>query len=115
VLFSYLVFQHNPPPLGARMLRALLDRLEAGGYCLVQVATYLDGYEFSTDRYLARAPAGEIEGHVLPQRTVFRIFREAGVEVIEACEDDSIGQSRYQSMIFFGRKSAPSRDEATNR
>jgi SAM-dependent methyltransferase len=107
VLFSWLVFQHNPPPLSARMLRALLEQLQDGGYCLVQVATYLDGYEFRTERYLVGETDDEIEGHVLPQRAVFRIFRDAHVDVIEACEDDSIGQSRYQSMIFFGRKQVP--------
>jgi SAM-dependent methyltransferase len=107
LLFSGLVFQHNPPPLSARLLRALLDQLQDGGYCLVQVATYLDGYEFNTERYLGGETDDEIEGHVLPPRAVFRILRDARVDVIEACEDDSVGQSRYQSMIFFGRKRVP--------
>jgi len=107
VLFSHLVFQHNPPPLSARLLRTLLERLPDGGYCLFQLATYHDGYEFGTEGYLAGDTADEIEGHVLPQRDVFRILREARVDVIEVCEDDSIGQPAYQSMTFFGRKQPP--------
>jgi SAM-dependent methyltransferase len=109
LLFSHLVFQHNPPPVSAHLLRALLARLHEGGHCLVQMATYREGYEFSADRYLAH-PDDEIEGHVLPQRDVFRILRQARVDVLEVCEDDSIGQSSYQSLIFFGRKGERSRD-----
>jgi 2-polyprenyl-3-methyl-5-hydroxy-6-metoxy-1,4-benzoquinol methylase len=104
-LYSRIVLQHNPPPVIAYILRSVLDRLSPGGFCLFQLPTYCDGYRFVLADYLAE-PRGGMEMHVLPQPVVFAILREAGIDLIEAVEDQSTDSGIFQSMTFFGRKSA---------
>jgi SAM-dependent methyltransferase len=111
LLFSEFVLQHNPPPIIAATLERLFAKLDPGGYCLFQLPTYQDGYRFNVKEYLAsrRRPdrtrlERHIEMHILPQRVVFRLMREAGIALIEVVEDRLAGDPSYQSLTFFGRK-----------
>jgi hypothetical protein len=104
-LFCALVLQHNPPPLAAWILQTLLERLSPGGYLLIQLATYIEGYRFDLEQYLSESGGG-MEGHAVPQGTVFEIFGRAGVAPMEVCEDGFIGLSEYRSNTFFARKRA---------
>jgi SAM-dependent methyltransferase len=111
LFFSEIVLQHNPPPIIAAMLERLFAKLDPGGYCLFQVPTYQDGYRFNVKEYLAvRRPPdrtrveSHIEMHILPQRVVHRLMREAGIALVEVVEDRLAGDPSYQSLTFFGRK-----------
>lgn len=91
-IFSVIVLQHNPPPVIAHTIKALLAALNAGGVALFQVPIYRANYRFSVNEYLdALDDAGEIEMHILPQREIFRIIREKNCELIEAAEDHYAG------------------------
>ena len=114
LLFSEIVLQHNPPPVIAAMLERLFARLDPGGYCLFQLPTYLEGYRFEVKSYLAASRPPDrndlprsMEMHLLPQRVVYRLMREAGIELIEVVEDNLTGHPSYQSMTFFARKARP--------
>jgi SAM-dependent methyltransferase len=85
--FSRLVLQHNPPPVIAHLLRLAFAGLAPGGVAIFQVPTYRNGYAFATEAYLAARPEADMEMHVLPQRAVFALCREAGLEVLEARDD----------------------------
>jgi SAM-dependent methyltransferase len=124
LIFSSIVLQHNPPPLIAWILSTLLSRLKPRGYCLFQVPTYARGYDFTVSRYmdLARgkwvdgyeynaaryvdSPTASIDMHVLPQKEIFSIFRQHGIDVLEVAEDRAAG-AQYRSNVFFGQKSGP--------
>lgn len=86
LIVSFIVLQHNPPPVIAALLARLLRRLNPGGVMVVQIPTYMPvGYRFSVAEY---APRNEdIEMHALPQREVFAIASEAGVDILEVLED----------------------------
>ena len=88
--FSYLVLQHNPPPIMVTILRRMFALLAPGGVALFQVPTYISGYRFDFVSYLRSPPADPIEIHVLPQQDVLALAREAGCEVLEIREDCSI-------------------------
>jgi SAM-dependent methyltransferase len=116
LFFCQLVLQHNPPPVIAAILEQVFIRLEPGGYCLFQVPTYQTGYRFCLVEYLrhrhntrdSAQAATYIEMHVLPQRVIYRLMRETGIELIEVVEDGDCG-SGFQSMTFFGRKANPAK------
>ena len=90
--FSVIVFQHNPPPVMTMMLRKLLSKLTPGGYAYFQIPTYIAGYRFESNEYLAH-DAPEIQMHCIPQMEVFRIVDLAGCRVLECREDTAAGDS----------------------
>lgn len=103
LLYSTIVFQHNPPPVIAHMLDALFARLKPGGYVLFQVPTYRAGYRFALSEYLDHAALG-MEMHVLPQQVVFRLFQRHGITPIEVQEDGLTGSEAFLSQTFFARR-----------
>jgi SAM-dependent methyltransferase len=104
ILFSLIVFQHNPPPVIAFLLRTLLARLRPGGVLFFQVPTYATGYRFSAEEWLRLGDAHGMEMHVLPQRNVFAIALLAGCEVLEVQPDTYAGTQGWVSTTFLLRK-----------
>jgi len=92
VAYSMLVLQHNPPPVIAFIIEALIRSLNPGGVAFFQVPTYRRGYTFSLTEYLAEDGAkGGMEMHVLPQSRVFEIAQRAGGRVLEVIDDTWTG------------------------
>ena len=89
VAYSMIVLQHNPPPVIAFIIEALIRSLNPGGVAFFQVPTYRRGYTFSLTEYLAER--GGMEMHVLPQSKVFEIAQRAGGRVLEVIDDTWTG------------------------
>jgi 2-polyprenyl-3-methyl-5-hydroxy-6-metoxy-1,4-benzoquinol methylase len=104
LIISFIVLQHNPPPIIAALLAALLARLNPGGLATFQLPVYSRGYVFSAAHYLAAPRSNDMEMHVLPQRKAHAIIREAGCEVIEIREDTMVWSADYVSQTFLVRK-----------
>jgi SAM-dependent methyltransferase len=84
---SFIVLQHNPPPVITFLLDGILGKLSRGGVAVFQVPTWRKGYRFSLARYLAFPMRLHMEMHVLPQEQVFRIIARNGCRVVEVRED----------------------------
>jgi len=92
VSYSMIVLQHNPPPVIAFIVEALIRSLNPGGVAFFQAPTYRRGYAFSLTEYLAEdAAKGGMEMHVLPQSKVFEIAQRAGGRVLEVIDDTWTG------------------------
>ncbi len=106
--FSYIVLQHNPPPLIAMVLRRALAMLAPGGIAIFQVPTFAMGYKFSLAQYLANPTStGTIEVHCLPQPVVFQLAHDAGCVPLEIREDSAMGRHRsWLSNTFIFAKPA---------
>jgi SAM-dependent methyltransferase len=104
LVFSFIVLQHNPPPVIAFLLVKLLERLKPGGLAFFQVPTYRPNYEFEAENYLNQPPSEEIEMHVLPQKHVFAIAREQNCDVLEVQPDCCVGLPLWISNTFLLRK-----------
>jgi SAM-dependent methyltransferase len=104
--FSYIVLQHNPPPIIAMVLRRAFEMLFPGGLAIFQVPAYTRGYKFNLAEYLVKPSAvGEIEMHCIPQPVIFRLAREAGLDILEVREDLAMGPpSAWLSNTFVFRK-----------
>ena len=90
--YSMIVLQHNPPPVIAYIIEALIHSLNPGGVAFFQVPTYRLGYSFSVANYLATDVAkNEMEMHVLPQSRIFEIVHGAGGRVLEVIDDGWTG------------------------
>ena len=105
VFFSIIVLQHNPPPVIALFLKSILDKLQADGIAYFQLPTYKVGYRFDTEWYLNNlATKGEMEMHILPQKTVYEIADFCGCAVIEVREDGYTGDPDAISNTFLLHK-----------
>jgi SAM-dependent methyltransferase len=104
--FSYIVLQHNPPPVIALVLRRALAMLAPGGIAIFQVPTFATGYQFNLSRYMANLTStGTIEVHCLPQPVVFQLAQEAGCVPLEIREDGAMGRhSSWLSNTFIFAK-----------
>lgn len=110
LFYSRIVFQHNPPPLMALLVRQALAAVVPGGLAIFQLPTFAEGYSFDIDEWLLAGHTLEMEMHCLPQRHVFEAIASAGCVALEVCEDDSVGDPRYVSNTFVVRR--PVRAEA---
>jgi SAM-dependent methyltransferase len=103
LIISFIVLQHNPPPVMAEILRKLLSCLAPGGCIVIQIPTYIVNYEFAAQAYLANANPG-ITANVLPQHEIFRIFFEADCVPLEVRQDNFLGSAL--SHTFAAQKSS---------
>lgn len=90
VLFTVIVLQHNPPPVQAYMLDALLSKLRPGGVAYFQLPTYIPEYSFDAQSYLASDPI-EMEMHAVPMRHVTKMLRDRGCDLLEVVQDNFTG------------------------
>lgn len=103
--FSRIVLQHNPPPIMAWLLRRAFRSLAPGGVAIFQVPTHARGYRFTVAADLAARQGLTMEMHALPQRAVFSLAAEAGLELLEVRDDPVVGDPTvYASHIFVLRR-----------
>jgi SAM-dependent methyltransferase len=102
--FSFIVLQHNPPPVMRWLLRESLFRLKPGGLGFFQLPTSGYGYHFDAADYLAKPSHELMEMHVLPQTAVLSVLEETGCYLLEAREHDCIGHPAWISKTFLVRK-----------
>ena len=99
LIVSFIVLQHNPPPVMARLFRKLLDALAHRGCAIIQVPTYITGARFDVAEYLA-ATQPAMEMNALPQHVVFDIVDAAGCRMLEVREDNMMGADIGLSHTF---------------
>jgi len=84
---SFIVLQHNPPPVIAYTLNVMLSKLERNGVALFQVPTHRQGYQFDLKNYLDNPGPLTMEMHVLPQLKVFEIISKNHCQPLYIRED----------------------------
>ncbi len=99
LIVSLIVLQHNPPPVMAVLLRKLLKALAPGGVAVIQIPTFMRGYRFSVEDYLAN-PQHSMEMNALPQTAIFGIAHALGCRILEVREDGWIGDIPGVSQTF---------------
>ncbi|MBP0582110.1 class I SAM-dependent methyltransferase [Labrys sp. LIt4] len=103
VIITFIVLQHNPPPVMRHILQSILEKLAPGGVAVFQLPTYRTEYAFSTKDYLA-SDGHDMEMHILPQKEVFEVVEASKCRPIEVLEDHMVGESRYVSQTFLVQK-----------
>jgi SAM-dependent methyltransferase len=87
---SYIVLQHNPPPIQFFMLDRILSRLKTGGLAMFQVPTMGVNYSFIPQEYLSKEVA-EMDMHVLPLEAVMKVFNQNDMTCIDIRRDFHAG------------------------
>lgn len=100
-IYSFIVLQHSPPPIVVEVLKSLLGNMNNGGYAYFHLPTFIEGYSFSIDSYLAHTK-GEMEMHCVPQAKIFELLK--GFDILEVINDGSGGDYRFECLRFLARK-----------
>lgn len=80
--YSLLTLQHNPPPVIAYLVKALLKRLKKGGAAALHVPIHHPFYRFDLSEYQASESAGSnMEMHILPREDLRRCVHASGCEI----------------------------------
>jgi SAM-dependent methyltransferase len=104
--YSLIVLQHNPPPIIVEVLRLAMRALKPGGIAIFQVPTYIVGYQFSLDEWLAMDHALDMQMHCVPQDTVFRLMADSGCHLLSVREDGwAAAPGKILSNTFYCQKS----------
>lgn len=93
--YSLIVLQHNPPPVIVSLIRIALAALKPNGIAIFQVPTYIIGYRFILNEWLAADHALDMQMHCVPQDVIFKIIDESGCKLVSVREDgwpDAPGQ-----------------------
>jgi 2-polyprenyl-3-methyl-5-hydroxy-6-metoxy-1,4-benzoquinol methylase len=88
VFFTFLVLQHNPPPVIEAILDRIFARLAPGAIAFFHLPTYIPGYRFDLDAYFSdREGHLDMEMHALPQKDVFRVAARHDMEAFEVLHE----------------------------
>lgn len=98
--YSRIVLQHNPPPMIRHLLAIALKALKPDGIAIFQVPTYCVDYRFAVREWLAARHLPDMQMHCLPQFAIFSLVREAGCQVLEIREENSVGSELFLSNTF---------------
>lgn len=101
--YSRIVFQHNPPPVIARLVENALASLKDGGIAIFQIPTYQTGYRFSLNEWLEKDHVLNMQMHCLPQDVIFSLVKKNDCDLLEVREDGSAG-APFLSNTFIVRK-----------
>jgi len=105
VFYSRIVFQHNPPPIIHELVKHALRSVRPGGVAVFQVPTYIKGYKFNIEEWIAAKHVLDMQMHCLPQADIFELAGDEACDVLEVREDDSTGApERFISNTFVIRK-----------
>lgn len=100
--YSVIVLQHNPPPVILELIRIALKALKPGGIAMFQVPTYIVGYRFSLNEWLATEHALDMQMHCVPQDAVLEIISASGCRLLGLREDGCTGaRDQIISNTFF--------------
>ena len=105
--FSLLTLQHNPPPVIAYLVKALLNRLNEGGAAALHVPIHHPFYRFDLAEYLASETAGAgMEMHILPRDDLRECVQASGCAIRDSV---NLGYTKgIYSEVFVITKSAGS-------
>jgi len=105
--YSRIVFQHNPPPVIVELIRRALQALKPEGIALFQVPSYITGYHFKLQEWLAAEHPLDMQMHCVPQKRIFEVIVECGCALLEVREDGSAGAlDKIVSNSFVVRKTS---------
>ena len=103
--YSVIVLQHNPPPVIMELIRIALAALKPGGIAIFQVPTYIIGYRFDLDEWLATDHVLDMQMHCVPQDAVLDAISAEGCRLLSVREDGwTAAPNTMISNTFFCQK-----------
>jgi 2-polyprenyl-3-methyl-5-hydroxy-6-metoxy-1,4-benzoquinol methylase len=105
---SLIVLQHNPPPIQHYLLEEIFRKVNPGGLCYFQTATYNPDYFYTVDAHMGLDDAAfnAWSMHCLPMARILALLRKYDFEVLEVIEDGQSGgiHNKFHSHTFLAKR-----------
>jgi len=104
LVYSFIVLQHNTPPVISYLIKNLLGCLVPGGLAFLQLPLAGVRYNFNHESYLSSPSAGKnMEMHILPKSNINEVANMSNCKIVESnCIGGSTGY--YSEEIVFMRR-----------
>ena len=104
IIHSFIVLQHNTPPVIEKTIRILLGLLSPGGIAILHLPIAKARYEFNVDEYLSDENCGRsMEMHILPRANLYRLAEGCGCQIVYSFCEGGCGVDIYSEIVVFQR------------
>jgi 2-polyprenyl-3-methyl-5-hydroxy-6-metoxy-1,4-benzoquinol methylase len=100
---SFIVIQHNPPPIQKYILDTLLEKLRPGAVFLFQTIVNSPGYVYSAEGNFRYKEGLDYEMHCLPMQHIIQTIAKHQLTLLDVLKDRQGGWG-IDSVTFFGVK-----------
>ena len=105
IIYSFIVLQHNTPPVIEKIVGTLLSILSPGGIAILHIPIALNSYKFDADEYLKSKTAGQsIEMHILPKSNLFKLAKKNRSQIVYSFCDGGCAGHIYSEVIVFQKE-----------
>jgi hypothetical protein len=102
IIHSFIVLQHNTPPVIEKTVEFLLRCLSYGSIAILHIPIAKAFYSFDVDAYLRDEQSGKsMEMHILPKANLFRLAGKAGCRIVYSFCDGGCGGDIYSEIVVF--------------
>ena len=102
IIHSFLVLQHNTPPVMEKTVASLLELLSSGGIAILHIPIAKVHYSFDVKAYLSNDNSGQsMEMHILPKSNLFRVARESDCAIVYSYCAGGCGGDIYSEILVF--------------
>jgi len=102
IIHSFIVLQHNTPPIIERTVADLLALLSKGGLAVLHIPIASLSYQFNVDEYLQSDGSGKMmEMHILPRSNLYKIALSCRCDIVYSCCAGGCGGDIYSEIIVF--------------
>lgn len=105
IIHSFIVLQHNTPPIIERIIGTLLRRLSFNGLAILHVPIAKNNYSFNTNEYLSDESSGKnMEMHILPKSNLHILAKENASKIVFSFCDGGCAGDIYSEIVVFQKQ-----------
>ena len=102
LIHSFIVLQHNTPPVMQRLVEQLLGMLSENGVAVLHLPIARGDYSFDCVRYMQDPQSGtSMEMHILPRINIYKAAQRSGCKLDFSCTMGGCGGDIYSEMMVF--------------
>jgi len=105
LIHSFIVLQHNTPPIIQYTIEHLLGLLRPGGLAVLHIPTAKANYRFNLEDYLQSETSGTtMEMHILPKSNQYEAAKRSGCDIAFSFCDGGCGADIYSEIVVFRKQ-----------
>ncbi len=105
IIHSFIVLQHNTPPVMEKVVGDLLPLLATGGIAMLHIPIAKACYQFDVNTYLQDPRSGTtMEMHILPKANLHQLATKAHCDIVYSCCVGGCGGDLYSEIVVFRKR-----------
>lgn len=102
IIHSFIVLQHNTPPVIEKTIEILLNLLSKNGIAILHIPITIADYKFDPYEYLENSNSGKtMELHILPKSNIYKLAKNNNCKIIYSLCEGGVNGETYSEIIVF--------------